>query len=160
MNQVPAIQIWRGSNRLSLLWEDLLVNSVPPDPIVLMADVKNLPGRDKCDEPAEPSLLEKAGFESLRLIRQALEILSAPPENEPLPDLDPAGPSDDPWMSSATPGLAFIKVSSEPEPQPGSTINTRRMAYGLKIPNKPLHKRPIYQRIFYSLQHWMAGGQP
>ncbi len=35
------------------------------------------------NEATEPSILEKAGFKSLRLIKQALDILAAPPEEEP-----------------------------------------------------------------------------
>jgi hypothetical protein len=117
----------------------------------------------------EPGLLERAGFESLRLLRHALKILIAPPEEETLPDTSrelvasPDGRMElehtsvqDPIQVSSTPGLTFIKVSSEPEPQPGSSIDTRRITYGLKIPNRPLHKRPFYQRIFFCLHQMVT----
>jgi len=121
-------------------------------------------------EPAELPLLEKAGFESLRLIRHALEILTAPPDEEPAPETirepqlqtPPAGQARwgettvyDPLQASSTLGPVYIKVSSEPEPQPGSTIDTRRIAYGLKIPSRPLHKQPIPLRLIFCLRSWL-----
>jgi hypothetical protein len=53
----------------------------------------------------------------------------------------------------ASPALtpAMVKVPNEPDQQPTSTIDTRRVAYGLKIPARPLHKRPFYQKILFSL---------
>ena len=125
-------------------------------------------------EPAEPSLLERAGFELLRLIRQALETLTAPPEQEPaidslwvqLPQDVPASQVDlehraihDPLQEASALGLTFIKVSSEPELQPGSSIDLRCMANGLKIPRRPLHKRPVYQRVYFCLRHMLSRGR-
>lgn len=179
MNHTPAINIWKGSNRVSLLWEELLADLVSPDPPAeenisaretWEREVDLLAARSEQVEPAEPGLLERAGFESLRMFRQALEILTSPPEQE-LASEDGRGlyletpfarqaewdetNIPDRMQAVSTPVLTYIKVSSEPEPQPGSAIDTRRIAYGLKIPARPLHKRPIYQRLFFSLRGWI-----
>ncbi len=194
MNQTPAINIWKGNNRVSQLWVDLLDARVSPDPCAgeypssgviqelsfpleswEMEEHSFASGGGQ-NHSAVPALLEKAGFKSLRLFRQALEALTAPPDDEPAAgaglelDLRTSSPGRgelekacrfdaiqaDPAL---TLGMTFVKVSSEPEPQPGSTIDTRRMAYGLKIPGKPLHKRPVYQRIFFCLHHMIRPGR-
>jgi hypothetical protein len=180
MNHTPAINVWKGNSRLSQLWVDLLADRVSPDPCA-----GEFPTRDVDqglsfplgswetegsaftsisgqDHSPAPTLLEKAGFESLRLIRQALEVLTAPPQDEPVPsgqgELEETA-----WLNHVPPdsalGMTFVKVSSEPEPQPGSSIDTRRMAYGLKIPMKPLHKRPVYQRVFFCLSQVLRHGR-
>ncbi len=191
MNHTSTIDVWEGSNRISQLWEALLAERVSPDPVVGVyrppVDLKSsfpleqwateessLTIGDRQNHSHMPALLEKAGFESLRMFRYALGVLTAPPEQEPVLDANreqelkilPVSPDElegpellgyipvDPDMV-----LTFIKVSSEPEPQPVSAIDTRRMAYGLKIPMKPLHKRPIYQRIFFSLRQIIARGR-
>ena len=41
--------------------------------------------------------------------------------------------------------------SIEPKPLIRDTTNMRRPVYGPKIPVRPLHKRPFYQRIFFYL---------
>jgi hypothetical protein len=180
MNHTSAINVWNGSNRVSQLWVDLLADRVPPDPCAaefLSQDVD--PGlsfpleswemeaasftrEDVQSRSPMPTLLEKAGFESLRLFRQALEVLTAPAENEAMPacqrELEETV-RPDPFQADSALGMTFIKVSSEPESQPGSSIDTRRMAYGLKIPAKPLHKRPVYQRIFFCLRHMIRQGK-
>ena len=192
MNQVMAANLWKGTNRVSQLWEDLLANYVPPDPIageITFAEPSQEPdplliggmapeavkmdsavaGIEQ-DETGKPSLLERAGFESLRAIRQALEVLTAPPEQ----DLALEGGGEQQTGTSSArqaqwdetmgpdciqalsaPDLTYIKVSREPDAQPGSAIDTRRIAYGLKIPARPLHKRPVYQRLFFSLRSWI-----
>jgi hypothetical protein len=176
MHQTPAINVWKGSNRVSDLWEELLAIRVSPDPCTgeKMAPKTAMETPERVGN-SMPALLEKAGFESLRRIRQALEVLAAPSEEDHGTDTDrgqdltvltpgqwelEARGGNDSIRESSTLGLTFIKVSREPEPQPVSAIDTRRMAYGLKIPMKPLHKRPIYQRIFFSLRHMMGGGTP
>lgn len=121
----------------------------------------------------ETTLLEKVGLESIQWIRHALETLTSSPEAEPLGTTNQADdlgilPSSSGELEEAAvynpiygypdQGLTFIKVSSEPEPQPGSAIDTRRMAYGLKIPKRPLHKRPIYQRIFFCVSQMITRG--
>ena len=177
MNNITAINVWKGNNRVSRLWEDLIADRVSPDPPdkantspgtvlgnpLLMQTYEN--------ESPTQSLLEKAGFESLRLIKNALDILSAPYDEDAAVESglhrDPgtlsAGQMDwteavfhDPVQSGSAVGLTYVKVSMEPEPQPGSAIDTRRIAYGLKIPHRPLHKRPIYQRLFFCLRHMMT----
>ena len=181
MNHTPAINVWKGNNRVSQLWEDLLAARVSPDPFAgeyLSSGVDQEPsfplepwetegnsiasGGERNLSPV-PTLLEKAGFESLRLFRQALEILTAPPEDQPAADAGPGEMEEavrpDPNQAYPALGMSFIKVSSEPEPQPGSSIDTRRMAYGLKIPMKPLHKRPVYQRVFFCLRHMISPGK-
>ena len=192
MNHAPAINIWKGTNRVSRLWDDLLADLVSPEPPArgessLGENLERFllletPEREadpfatgsRLIEPAEPSLLERAGFESLRLIRQALETLTAPPEQEPaidslwvqLPQDVPASQVDlehtaihDPLQEASALGLTFIKVSSEPELQPGSSIDLRCMANGLKIPRRPLHKRPVYQRVYFCLRHMLSRGR-
>ncbi len=181
MNHTPAINIWKGNNRVSRLWEDLLADRVSPDPCageylstamnqepsfpleLWEVEENSFASCGEQDHSPVPSLLEKAGFESLRLFRQALEVLTASPEDEPVAD---AGQGDfeepvrlDPIQAYPALGMTFVKVSSEPEPQPGSSIDTRRMAYGLKIPVKPLHKRPVYQRVFFCLSHMIHPGR-
>ena len=188
MNHTPAINVWKGTNRVSQLWEDLLANCVSPDPpaqensfmgvdqetsfVLQPSGMEEVSPASVTEQkrPAVPALLEKAGFESLRMIRQALEILTAPPEQEAAAEpgreqdmqTPPAGQAAledaallDLIRADSALGLTFIKVSREPEPQPGSVIDTRRMAYGLKVPRKPLHKRPIYLRVFFCLQSWI-----
>src|SRR6186997_2490110 len=95
MNHAPAINIWKGTNRVSRLWDDLLADLVSPEPPArgesclgenLEREADPFAPGSRLIEPAEPSLLERAGFESLRLIRQALETLTAPPEQEPAID--------------------------------------------------------------------------
>ncbi len=174
MNQTTAVNVWKGTNRISLLWEDLLATRVSPDPLIINTlrvekEASSLDSRGEKKKPAGPGLLEKAGFESLRMLKQTLDILSAPPEESV---------TDTAWERDTPPGqfvadrevvhdslptdpalvLTFIKVSSEPDPQPVSAIDTRRMAYGLKIPMKPLHKRPIHQRLFFCLRQMLAQG--
>jgi hypothetical protein len=181
MNHTSAINVWKGSNRVSQLWVDLLADRVPPDPLVgeyLSLDMDQalsfplesreiegdliVSGGGQNSSPVS-SLLEKAGFESLRLFRHALEVLTAPPEGEPMADTGQGELEEavriDPHQVYPALGMTFIKVSSEPEPQPGSSIDTRRMAYGLKIPMKPLHKRPVYQRVFFCLRHMIRPGR-
>jgi hypothetical protein len=200
MNQATAANLWKGSNRVSRLWEELSAMIVSPDPIAEHSpfgwvDLSPAPQHvherapeavhsfllepvemdspvsgSEQKEPAELPLLEKAGFESLRLIRHALEILTAPSEEEPAadtrqephPETPPTGQLQwgettvyDPFQASSTLGPVYIKVSSEPEPQPGSTIDTRRIAYGLKIPSRPLHKQPIPLRLMFCLRSWL-----
>lgn len=203
MNHTPAINVWKGTNRLSLFWEDLAANCVPPDPV---RGKQTSPGDDAELAPSLPlawdgipipsempgiqvetsvpallygawergrerPFLEKVSQGSIQWIRRALEVLTAPPVEQPEADTRSeqdmeilpvsqaeleAAPVHDPIQTASDLGLTFIKVSSEPEPQPGSAIDTRRMAYGLKIPRKPLHKRPIYQRVFFCLRQMMA----
>lgn len=181
MNHTPAINVWNGNNRVSQLWEDLLAVRVSPDPCAgesLSSDVdrelsfpletwetgdQSFASDGEKNKSSMPTLLEKAGFESLRLFRQALEVLTTPPEDEPVADAGPGEMEEavrpDPNQAYPALGMSFIKVSSEPEPQPGSSIDTRRMAYGLKIPMKPLHKRPVYQRVFFCLRHMISPGK-
>jgi hypothetical protein len=176
MNQTTAVNVWKGTNRITQLWDDLLSNRVPPDPVA----AENVPFRmdREVSSPAagsekegstELGLLERAGFESLRMIKQALDILTAPPDEV----VTNTGQKQDPTASQTAlerevvnspfptdPALVltFVKVSREPDPQPGSAIDTRRMAYGLKIPMKPLHKRSILQRLFFCLRQMFAQG--
>lgn len=192
MNQAMATNLWKGTNRVSQLWEDLLANYVPPDPVAGETNFQErspepdplfiggmAPEAVKMDSPVagieqdetgKPSLLERAGFESLRAIRQALEILTAPPEQELALEggvEQQMGTSSfrqaqwdetmglDRIQAVSTPNITYIKVSREPDEQPASAIDTRRIAYGLKIPARPLHKRPVYQRLFFSLRSWI-----
>jgi hypothetical protein len=194
MNHTSTINIWKDNNRISQLWEVLLADYVSPDPVAgeyVSSSVDLEPAFPlETWEAAEssfttsggqshspvPALLERAGFESLRLFRQALEVLTAPAEEEPALDtgrgqdlkiqpsnsgeLDESMRYDSIHTDSALAlGMTFIKVSSEPEPQPGSSIDTRRMAYGLKVPVKPLHKRPVYQRVFFCLRNMLRQGK-
>ena len=194
MNHTSTINVWKDSNRISQLWEVLLADYVSPDPVAgeyvsLTADLesafpletwetaeKSITIGGGQNHSSVPALLEKAGFESLRLFRQALEVLTAPPEDDTMADAGreqdlgrlPSGPGEleetlrfdstrlDPTLAL---GMTFIKVSSEPEPQPGSSIDTRRVAYGLKVPVKPLHKRPVYQRVLFCLRQMMRHGR-
>ena len=194
MNHTSTINVWKDSNRISQLWEVLLNDYVSPDPVVgeYVSSTADLESAFPLEtwETAEkiitigggqnhssvPALLEKAGFESLRLFRQALEVLTASPEDETVAHAGreqdqgrlPSGPGEldetlrfdstqvDPTLVL---GMTFVRVSSEPEPQPGSSIDTRRMAYGLKVPMKPLHKRPVYQRVFFCLRHMFRQGK-
>ena len=50
---------------------------------------------------------------------------------------------------------ASTESPAQMQPFVGSTIDTRRIAYGLKIPARPLHKRPMYQRVLFCLHGWM-----
>lgn len=121
-------------------------------------------------ERKNESFIERGGRETIHLLKQALEALAAPPEVDSVEnqghekDLEvrpglyteletTAGP----FLNGAEfdPFPAMVKVPFEPEPQPTSTIETRRMYHGLKIPARPLHKRPIYQRVFYCLRGWI-----
>jgi hypothetical protein len=179
MNQTTAVNVWKRTNRINQLWEDLLTNRVPPDPLCTenmtfgMDSGESSPAAgNEQDGSTEPGLLERAGFESLRMIKQALDILAATPgeaetdtglklaiQDPPVvrPELE-EGMVHYPFPADPALVLTFIKVSSDPDPQPGSAIDTRRMAYGLKIPMKPLHKRPIYQRLFFCLRQMFARG--
>jgi len=49
------------------------------------------------------------------------------------------------------PKPAWINVSIQPKPLIRDTTNMRRPVYGPKIPVRPLHKRPFYQRIVFYL---------
>jgi hypothetical protein len=173
MNQTTAVNVWKGTNRITQLWEDLLANRVSPDPLFSESaapwvDDAQAIGSEP-DTSTGPGLLEKAGFESLRMLKQALEILSAPSEEDVASagqeqealagDLEfEGGVGHKPFPADPALVLTFVKVSREPDPQPGSAIDTRRMAYGLKIPMKPLHKRPILQRLFFCLRQMLARG--
>ncbi len=177
MNQTTAVNVWKGTNRITRLWEDLLANRVSPDPVVFESATSRegeiqIIGSEP-DKSTGLGLLEKAGFESLRILKQALEILSAPPEEAAANALGEQDVQDSPAGYLELEGgsvhsplpvdpdlvLTFIKVPREPDPQPGSAIDTRCMAYGLKIPMKPLHKRPIHQRLFFCLRQAFAGGR-
>jgi hypothetical protein len=185
MNQTLSVNIWVRSNRVSQLWDELLVNYVSPDPPdagslspavslntsshTSMEEMKTARPMEVMEQsdPPKSALLEKAGFESLRLIRQALEVLTAPPEQPPAVELSGEQPRDffssqvkdlpvhDSMLLESDASSTYIRVSSEPEPQPGSAIDTRRMAYGLKIPSRPLHKRSLPQRLFFCLRNWL-----
>lgn len=115
----------------------------------------------------EHTLLERDDFEPVQLIQKAVDVGTVPPGEAPLaayardsdPELHPLSQEEmerEPIHplrveTSYTPFPAMIKVSMEPE-LPASTIDTRRIAHGLKIPAKPLHKRPIHQRLFFCLR--------
>ena len=117
--------------------------------------------------------MERVSLEPVRLIRHALEVLTAPPAQEPAALQEPEDNLEIPPLGNAeleqTAGPlaiqagfahypAMVRVPMEPDPQPGSSIDTRRVAYGLKVPARPLHKRPIYQRLFFCLRGWLHIG--
>lgn len=193
MNHTATINIWKKTNRVSRLWDDLAEDRVAPDPRSMdvtspVVDPKSelpaysapdsdielrspletgsslFPGPWEEIEIEEKSYLEQVGLESIHLIKHALDVLTAPPDEVLMPDpvreKDPEGwlPSEEVEKTRADPDLfpAMIKVSFESDPQPTSAIETRRMAYGLKIPPRPLHKRPIYQRLFFCLHIWVG----
>src|SRR5512133_2951172 len=85
MDQTTAVNVWKGTNRITQLWEDLLANRVSPDPLAFentnfRMDRESSPAAGSEQEGStEPGLLERAGFESLRMIKQALDILAATP---------------------------------------------------------------------------------
>src|SRR5512139_1702083 len=105
MNHTSAIDIWKDNNRISRLWEVLLADYVSPDPVAgeyVPSGVelesafpletwetaeKSITIHGGQSHSSVPALLEKAGFESLRLFRQALEVLTAPPEDETVSDV-------------------------------------------------------------------------
>lgn len=196
----PGMNIWKGSNRVSRLWEDLAADCVDPDPAgkrraSLAVDWElDLPSTLEPASTPEPiemdgevpitfsfpdggeavrenTLLEKVGIESIHLIQHALDVLTAPPDEgtevNPIQDeidMHSASQEEQDYAQAVTipvsagfiPYPAMIKVSTEPDPQPASAIDTRRMAYGLKIPARPLHKRPIYQRLYFCLRHMFS----
>lgn len=186
MNHTAAVNVWKQTNRVSRLWEDLAANSVAPDPYqkenifqyinrepgppVLPAPLENGPSSfpELWEEiqAEEKTFVERVGHESIHLIKHALEVLTAPPDETSLADPkqneDPDGllaASEDrveelPSQAGYDPFPLMVKVSLEPEP-PASVIETRRAVYGLKIPARPLHKRPIYQRLFFCLRTWI-----
>lgn len=188
MNHTATINIWKHTNRVSRLWEDLAENRVAPDPRsvdatspVVVGESERpasdmglrspletgsplFPGAWEECEIEEKSYLEQAGLESIHLIKHVLEVLTAPPDEvtaadpQRVMDLEGLFTSTEVEKTRADPDLfpAMIKVSLETDPQPASTIETRRMAYGLKIPPRPLHKRPIHQRLFFCLHIWVA----
>jgi hypothetical protein len=214
MQTTPVMNIWKGTNRVSQLWEDLAANCVDPNPAVTektsswfdwdaaqQLSVEMVPdttlttspdrqemgvleasstisflGASEDDRKENLTLLEKFGHESIHLIKHTIEVLTAPPEverdaiqdREDSRDVSADNPEElDQIPVSAIvlePGPAFyptmVRVSMEPEQQ-ASSIDTRRMAYGLKIPVRPLHKRPFYQRIFFCLRGWahLASGR-
>lgn len=209
MNQTTTLNVWKGTNRVSLLWEELAAACVSPDPVpgewippgaegkpapsisfvpaaereaalpletagIFLPDL--LPGR--WDPGREATLLERVKLASMQWIRHALEVFSAPPEPEPMETQDrdddqelPPVPQEEPdegpvpaftSLANTTAYGIMVRVSSEPEPQPASVIDTRRMAYGLKIPARPLHKRPVYQRVYFCLRQVVSrpGSRP
>jgi hypothetical protein len=195
MNHTATVSIWKQTNRVARLWEDLAANSVAPDPYS-MGDIlpdgnrepdppaplvpaldpglqspweiipSSFPGRWQEIQAEERTFVERVGHGSIHLIQHALEALTAP-HDETFPadsgqDEDPDGlpaASEDrveelPIQAGYDPFPVMVKVSFEPEP-PASVIETRRAVYGLKIPARPLHKRPIYQRLFFCLRTWV-----
>ncbi|MGE5376139.1 MAG: hypothetical protein ACM3XO_13865 [Bacteroidota bacterium] len=208
MQHTPAMNIWKGSNRVTQLWEDLAADIATPDPVVEaqpspcidwepdqpLLSIEMLPlseistSSETVETEPEPplqgsafggmeetrranvTLLERVGLESVQLIRHTIDALTTPPDEDPGAGLDQehdwdmSAPSQEKVEEAPVPaapmqaGHAFyptmIRVSMEPDPQPASSIDTRRIAYGLKIPSRPLHKRPFYQRIFFCVRGW------
>lgn len=133
------------------------------------ASVRSLiPVRYEESQIKETSLLESIALEPVQLIKQVLEVFIAPPDEEPAADqseeidrLILPGETEELEETHLPPVQAvyghypaMVKVSLEPE-QPASSIDTRRLAHGLKVPARPLHKRPFYQRIFFCLRGWL-----
>ena len=195
MNHTATINIWKQNNRVSRLWEELAANCVDPDPrskegtspgleqepdppapdaglgSPFAADPASFPGRWDDSENGERPFMERVGRESIHLIKHALDVLTAPPEEGPVTDsereevleelpgiseeMEISGSETFPTYTGPDLFPAMIKVPFEPEPQPTSVIETRRIIYGLKIPARPLHKRPIYQRVLFCLRGWI-----
>jgi hypothetical protein len=200
MNHTAAVNIWKQTNRVSRLWDELAENSVDPDPrskegispgvewkpylsitsapapdnrlrFPLETGPSSFPGRWEESEMGERTLLERVGQESIHLIKHTLEVLTASPDENPLTNpeqekelegLPVISEEEEMKWAEALPAQAgpdlypaMIKVPFEPEPQPTSTIETRRAVYGIKIPARPLHKRSIYARVFYCLRIWI-----
>ena len=195
MNHNAAVNIWKQTNRVARLWEDLAANSVAPDPY-WMGDL--VPDGNREPDPATPlvpapdpglqapweiisasfpeqwpeiqaeerTFVERVGHDSIHLIQRALEALTSPADEtslaDPGQDEDPDGlpAATENWVEELPiqagydPFPVMVRVSFEPEP-PASVIETRRAVYGLKIPARPLHKRPIYQRLFFCLRTWV-----
>ena len=191
MNHTATINVWKQTNRVSRLWEELAEIYVAPDP---RSKEGIAPAVDReLDPPIHPApvsdtgllsrlnpgpslfpglweeiqaedrpFIERVGRESIHLVKHALEVLTAPTDEAPLddPEREMGAASEEvektriealPAQASLDPYPAMIKVAFEPEPH-FSVIETRRAVYGLKIPARPLHKRPVYQRIFFCLR--------
>jgi hypothetical protein len=54
------------------------------------------------------------------------------------------------------PKPAWIDPPSEPKHTVPEAAAERRLVYIPKIPRRPLHKKPLYQRIFYYLRRWLS----
>jgi hypothetical protein len=207
MQHTPAINIWKGSNRVTQLWEDLAADIATPDPVanaqpshwinwesdqplsiemlpVIGLSTSSETVKTEAEIPLEApvfggteemrsanvTLLERVGLESVQLIKHTIDVLTAPPDEAPGAyldqghDWDMSTPSQEEMEKAQIPAApmqashafypTMVRVSMEPDPQPASSIDTRRIAYGLKIPSRPLHKRPFYQRIFFCVRGW------
>ena len=198
MNHTATINVWKQTNRVSRLWEELAEIYVAPDPrskegiapgvarepeppihpapvsdtgllYTLEPGPSLFPGVWEEIQAEEKPFIERVGRESIHLVKHALEALTAPSDEAPLEDpeqemgLGELGAASEevektriealPAQASLDPYPAMIKVAFEPEPH-FSIIETRRAVYGLKIPARPLHKRPVYQRVFFCLRIW------
>jgi hypothetical protein len=177
IHPTATINVWKKTNRVSRLWEELAENCVAPDPGVDWEAERSIPltlssvetgssfhSQGEAKGIVESPLLERVSWQSIDLIKQALDALTAPPEETPRADPaceaglagqpDTFGERD--ISTQADPDMfpAMIRVPFEPEPH-ASTIETRRMAYGLRIPPRPLHKRPMVLRLYFCLRIWI-----
>ena len=195
MNHTATINIWKKANRVSRLGEELAEDCVAPDPrtgaglalavrmdpdLPLAHDLELLPCGEaglasfpasgwEASEAGDEPFMEHLGRESIHRLKQAIDVLTAPPEEASV-----TGPGQEHLsgglraaaaheQKTGTGSLlteadrdwypATVRVAYEPEPH-ASSIETRRMAYGLKIPRRPLHKRPFYLRLFFCLHTW------
>lgn len=196
MNHTAAVNVWKQTNRVSRLWAELAENYVAPEPLskqglslnidrtadppVTPAPVLDAGPRSSLAaapssfngpwaeiDPGERTFMERVGQGSIHLFKQALEVLTAPPDDNTAAEAEQdrdgrpaASQALEQERAEVPPAEAgydlypvMVKVSFEPEPD-ASVIETRRAVYGLKIPVRPLHKRPIYQRLFFCLRIW------
>ena len=119
----------RKQAKLDQLWEDLVACGVPPEPVT----VKTSP----TGESQSSTAFDR--WEN-RIVR--------------LPELQAITIS--PRKSSAQLKLAALAAEHQSNYHSPARMDGRRIAPGLRIPARPFHELPTYQRILFSLRGWLA----
>lgn len=150
----------KRKDRLAQLWGDLLSDAVPPDPI---SGEQNVVGKTVLLQQEEPvsqnwrvdlTALFQNLWEPQNAAFQAdaeAEVFSEP-SIEAAHDASLAISSPFHWE----PKPVWIDRPGRPIPAFLNPVHPRRFVPKPRIPIRPLHKQPFYQRFFFYLSQWLT----
>jgi hypothetical protein len=136
--------------------ETLLVSNDQPDPFTPTdaAELVSSPWSDSLDRLLH-GLEELANNEP-----SALPEEEATPETEAFSDTSIELTHEESLSFSSPfrwePKPAWLEVPVSPKHPLPDAVDARRFAYKPRIPIRPLHKQPLYRRIFFYLRGWLS----
>jgi hypothetical protein len=167
----------KTNDRLTQLWEELRADPVPLQPPTKQGRTAGVPVVLRHEEllPFMPTDYPKPENRSWRvdLVKLFHSLLEPEVAESPLPSgveaISEGDTSPEASMAAAheaslalstpfhwDPKPAWIDSPARPNYQFSNTIHPPRFAPRPKIPIRPLHKQPFYQRFFFYLRRWLS----